>query len=107
MTTKKSASKHSDDYTTKNAPLVHFAVYLSHLADVELGAFTANCGFPVNFNNDFDNIDTSGFQLTRGLLTTAVFQAYLTSDVANELIHVDIEMQGNLLRQMTRATAVG
>lgn len=39
------------------------------------GITVLNCGFPVNFDEDYDAIDTDDFQLTRALILTSIYQA--------------------------------
>lgn len=52
-----------------------------------------NCGFPVNFDDDYDTVDPEAFQLTRSLLSSAIFQAINTDYSIKKLIDLDESIQ--------------
>ena len=56
-----------------------------------------NCGFPVNFDSDFDAIDIPNFQLTRSLLLAAALQL-LTSSTKPGLNDLGQEIQNQIIR---------
>jgi S-adenosylhomocysteine hydrolase len=41
--------------------------------------YLLNCGFPINFDSDFESVDSDEYELTRSLLSQAIFQAALLS----------------------------
>lgn len=52
-----------------------------------------NCGFPINFDDDYQTIDTDNFQLTRSLILGAVCQAYKTDTQKPGFIDLDFNFQ--------------
>lgn len=57
------------------------------------GVTLLNCGFPINFDNDYKTIDTDNFQLTRSLILGAVCQAYQTDPQKPGFIELDHTFQ--------------
>jgi S-adenosylhomocysteine hydrolase len=64
------------------------------------GITLLNCGFPVNFDNDYASIDTDDFELTRALLFTSVCQAYLQNSQQNEFLELDPAMQLKIINYL-------
>ncbi len=57
-----------------------------------------NNGFPVNFDKDYSKIDHKGFQLTRSLLTGAIFQAlYSKSKPLSPILTLLPNLQNKIL----------
>lgn len=54
------------------------------------GIHLLNCGFPINFDNAYEEIDIPEFQLTRAILLAAIYQS-ITKEYANELVDLDHE----------------
>lgn len=64
------------------------------------GRLLVNCGFPVNFSNDYREIDSDDLQLTRSLLLAAVLQGcYEVEFVENGFISLNIEKQKDIIRK--------
>lgn len=51
-----------------------------------------NCGFPINFDNAYEEIDIPEFQLTRAILLAGIYQA-ITKEYANGLVDLDFDLQ--------------
>lgn len=65
--------------------------------DLEIEGITLlNCGFPVNFDQDYDAIDTDNFQLTRSFMLAAICQANNTSSTSPGFINLDSNFQNAL-----------
>ena len=52
-----------------------------------------NSGFPINFDDNFVGIDPDNFQLTRGLIFTAINQAFLADRNTNSWVELDQSIQ--------------
>ena len=58
--------------------------------DMQIGGITLlNAGFPINFDEDYAEIDTDDFQLTRALILSAVCQAQQTPQKEKGFIDLD------------------
>lgn len=64
------------------------------------GVTLLNCGFPINFDDDYQTIDTDNFQLTRSLILGAVCQAYLTDTQKPGFIELDLTFQKALENEL-------
>ncbi|QVL57776.1 MAG: hypothetical protein KFB93_01495 [Simkaniaceae bacterium] len=64
------------------------------------GVTLLNCGFPINFDDDYQTIDTDNFQLTRSLILGAVCQAYLTDPQKPGFIELDPSFQNALEKEL-------
>jgi S-adenosylhomocysteine hydrolase len=51
-----------------------------------------NCGFPINFDDAYEEIDIPEFQLTRAILLSGIYQS-ITKEHANGLIDLDSDLQ--------------
>jgi S-adenosylhomocysteine hydrolase len=59
-----------------------------------------NCGFPINFDAEFREIDSDDLQLTRALLLAAILQAHCHSDhTVKGFIPLDIENQREIVQK--------
>ncbi len=61
--------------------------------------YLLNCGFPINFDKDFDLIDTDDFQLTRGLVLASLCQARLVNSTANGWLQINENIQQFILKE--------
>ncbi len=69
--------------------------------DLHINGITLlNCGFPINFDKDFQNIDTQDFQLTRSLIFGAVCQAYDTEAQNTGFNELDRHFQDFIEKQL-------
>ncbi len=58
-----------------------------------------NCGFPINFDKDFDRIDTDDFQLTRSIVLASVCQAQALTPTNKGWLKLDTNLQNAILKQ--------
>ena len=56
------------------------------------GIHLLNCGFPINFDDAYEEIDIPEFQLTRAILLSGIYQS-ITKEHANGLIDLDSDLQ--------------
>ena len=56
------------------------------------GLHLLNCGFPINFDDAYEEIDIPEFQLTRAILLSGIYQS-ITKEHANGLIDLDSDLQ--------------
>ncbi|WP_053225318.1 hypothetical protein [Simkania negevensis] len=66
------------------------------------GITLLNCGFPVNFDDDYSAIDTDNFQLTRSLIFGAICQAYLTNVNTKGFLELDHQFQQALETELIK-----
>jgi S-adenosylhomocysteine hydrolase len=59
------------------------------------GIHLLNCGFPINFDNAYEEIDIPEFQLTRAILLAGIYQS-ITKEYANGLIDLDSDLQAKI-----------
>ncbi|MBS0605289.1 MAG: hypothetical protein JSS60_09700 [Verrucomicrobia bacterium] len=76
-------------YLRRKAPKI-----ISCHDDIDInGICLLNCGFPINFDDHYETVDPEYFQITRSLLTTAIFQAINLGKGVNQLVDLDIAVQ--------------
>ena len=56
------------------------------------GIHLLNCGFPINFDDAYEEIDIPEFQLTRAILLSGIYQS-ISKEHANGLIDLDSDLQ--------------
>ena len=61
-----------------------------------------NSGFPINFDNDYDLIDSDEFQLTRALLAASICQVYQTKKNIKGFFDLNNFIQYYILEEMKR-----
>lgn len=59
------------------------------------GIHLLNCGFPINFDNAYEEIDIPEFQLTRAILLAGIYQS-ITKELANGLVDLDHDLQAKI-----------
>ena len=64
--------------------------------DIQVNGITlTNCGFPINFDDDYEAIDPNDFQLTRALIFSSIYQAYFEKN-ETKWIELDKSLQNIL-----------
>jgi hypothetical protein len=58
-----------------------------------------NCGFPINFSDDYATVDSTDFEITRALLLTSVAQIHLNRDLAPGFHDLDGALQQRLMQK--------
>jgi len=61
-----------------------------------------NCGFPINFDDDYSTVDSEHFQLTRSLLSAAIFQASELDVNEPGILMLDPEMQRDIIAKFLK-----
>src|SRR3989338_2709939 len=67
-------------------------IYSCHQDVCVGGIHLLNCGFPINFDDAYEEIDIPEFQLTRAILLSGIYQS-ITKEHANGLIDLDSDLQ--------------
>lgn len=68
--------------------------------DVKIGNINLiNCGFPINFDRNFDSVDPEIFQFTRSLLTLGVLQAALCDHKDEGFLSLDLDAQAEIIKK--------
>ena len=58
--------------------------------------YLLNCGFPINFDENYNQIDGEQFQLTRAILLAGVFQASTCIKPPKRIISLDKKLQDEI-----------
>jgi len=64
------------------------------------GIYLINCGFPINFDEDYFNIDPNDFQLTRALIYISIIQANNHKKNVSGFIKLEDSLQNFLIKNL-------
>jgi len=77
---------------------------IDHIADCHEhihvnGIYLINCGFPVNFSDNYNLVDDDRYQLTRALLLAGILQGSFQQDLSPGFIELNMDIQNMISQQ--------
>ena len=97
-----SASSSDREFDAHNLRLKHPAVKDPHV-DLDInGINLVNCGFPLPFDNAYNEIDVNELQLTRSLLLAGIIQAKNSAPISKGLVKLSSKYQNKVISFYTK-----